>query len=220
MSLDFDLKNIKDHESLRQPNGEVLPETFIVINYAGLITGIPNITAKNADDFYRRAHFWDTVIGPLQGTKAKPVDLSREAVQRHVGLATNGTPRSSTEFMAHLRKEGFRVVLERKRDALVEDVRRTLAKGPWAKPVEGRVYAVRFGPEGPTLTLQTKEGKWWPYRTPGLPAGVPADIAPADMDEGPEDPLPLGACALDITAVASHCRVVDIYMPDAAEFFR
>ena len=221
MSLDFDIRKIKCHVDVcLEADGTTLkPVTFALIHYAGLIAGIPDITARNKDEFYRRVHLWDSVIGPLISSSSGPVDVTREMVAAHVGLTTNGDVKSARAFTAHLQREAYRKALEAKRHALMVPLRVNATVGPWDLPKLGRVYAVRNDKAVAPVFLTLSEGQWFAHGSPKGSSPALVGFLPADCDPGPMEPLPSLVCALDVTDVLDHCDTVNIGRPSPKDFF-
>ena len=110
MSLDYETGNIKNHKDLWIPStkGRVklnqLTETLI---FATVSVGMGSITEDNWKEFYSRCVILE--IGCYKNQI--PVDtmepvwewekVSPEDIYRHIGLATNATKMTKTQFAKH-----------------------------------------------------------------------------------------------------------------------
>jgi hypothetical protein len=102
MSLNYDYTKCKKPEN---QNERVAINT---LTFATILVGLNQITAKNAAEFYARLSFIEKLRGPLRinTTPGAPALFFTPAeVQRWVGLKTNATPLTRSQFL--LRFSGF-----------------------------------------------------------------------------------------------------------------
>ena len=78
MSLRWDARNVKNYE-------ELSPDTTQAMVFECMITGIGEITEKNADKFYIRSKMISTAHGQDSG-------ITLETVHAYIGLRTNVFP--------------------------------------------------------------------------------------------------------------------------------
>ena len=114
MSLDYNLSDIKNYNSLyrKLKKGEEgysetevykkLKPQFERIIWVTMIIGIREITDKNWERFYNRINIWEKVFGSgyykRNRKKLVPILVTKEDVQRMIGLSTNASPLSDTKF--------------------------------------------------------------------------------------------------------------------------
>jgi len=120
MSLDYSLgknydkkiKGIKGYPQIIIENkGETLTQMNHVTEgllFTSLIIGIKTITEKNWKDFYNRQHIWSKSCGGLSGdwdhhnNKWKLRPFSREEIIDHIGIRTNASLKTKSQFFKHL----------------------------------------------------------------------------------------------------------------------
>jgi len=96
MSLDYDLRSIKDFKVNFPPNTEsvaILGTLNIKVTcaiWATIAVQIGEITSENADEWFDRYVFWNRLQGTTDPNNDLP--LSREDVHALVGLKTNVWP--------------------------------------------------------------------------------------------------------------------------------
>ena len=73
-------------------------------------TGTGEITEKNADEFYVRAHLIEACFdgGLMRNHKGEVVGISPADVYAHIGLKSNVSTYTETQFYSHLRKNVVR----------------------------------------------------------------------------------------------------------------
>lgn len=111
MSLNWNLSTVKNCDTLcwkdreaHGPNkaGRYLTATTEALIWSTIIVGIPEITEKNAKDFWQRLSFYERSIGSLLkgGEEGEIVDIrmTEDDVLRHVGLSTNATKLTDKQF--------------------------------------------------------------------------------------------------------------------------
>ena len=77
--------------------------------WATFAVGINHITEKNADEFFKRTKMVERVSGAYrmkcgEGNKIEGVFMTREEVSDLIGLRTNASSKTKTQFLAHLYK--------------------------------------------------------------------------------------------------------------------
>jgi hypothetical protein len=116
MSLDFNLRGIKDFENVcfQERDGEKdhTPRTRAMI-WATMYTGIPHITEKNFEEFYVRVRLYERLFGAgverYEGGTHTPVYCTLDDVKKFIGLRTNADSMTDLQFdkrvMKRLRNE-------------------------------------------------------------------------------------------------------------------
>lgn len=116
MSLDFSVRDIADYRTVTthpqpdpttgQPRWHPVTETLV---WWSIPCGTPEITPKNVEEVWRRVKAWQEVqpTSPI----VPSIYLTRGDVHAHVGLRTNATSKTPTEFNKNLVE-----VLYRRRD--------------------------------------------------------------------------------------------------------
>jgi ribosome biogenesis protein Nip4 len=118
MSLDWSIKNVKNYKSLyrKLKEGEFgysetevrkkmkqIPEAII---FYTMTIGMREITEKNWEQFYNRINFWEKINGTSlyirKRKKMQPLFVTKEDVQRMIGLKTNASTKSLTQFKKDL----------------------------------------------------------------------------------------------------------------------
>jgi len=128
MALDYDLSKIKDSEKLcfKEVDGEKKMNSVThVIIFGCMAVGIPEITEKNAGEFYLRAWIMQRIDQPWiresdRYGMPKERMLSREDVVAHIGLKTNATRGSTAWFKGKVHTMAF--------DIIARDARRAAHK--------------------------------------------------------------------------------------------
>ena len=73
-----------------------------------MIIGIREITDKNWERFYNRINIWEKVFGSgyykRNRKKLVPILVTKEDVQRMIGLSTNASPLSDAKYQKHFFK--------------------------------------------------------------------------------------------------------------------
>lgn len=105
MALNWDaakVKGVSEDGGTKDLTGEekVVLEALI---WMTLAVGIQEITAKNVDQFAHRAIAWQMVTGQVLNEykpdgKYHPAFLNRAHVERFIGLKTNASPKTVTQF--------------------------------------------------------------------------------------------------------------------------
>lgn len=106
MSLNFDFRNIKNHEEVTtspfNPN-EWHPVADALV-WLSMLCGYNEITSRNVDAVTDRIMAYQVVMGPFLSAKggALKIHLQPEDVRRFVGLKTNATRLTDKQFQARL----------------------------------------------------------------------------------------------------------------------
>jgi hypothetical protein len=120
MALHYDLTGIENNkelweESSKDEDGKQLyrlnPLTDMFIWFT-MFVGIPEITAKNAEKFFARISFIESLKRPFLAVKdeetgeeaTRPITL--EDVKRHIGLKTNASTLTKAQFLKKELKNG------------------------------------------------------------------------------------------------------------------
>lgn len=115
MALSWNIEDVEDFEELyieeKQPayRGGKIEEKLrtwadLIIDYCGLIIGIPEITEDNWKEVYRRIHLYERLSSPGGSIHLTTIDgptkryIKPEEVKRMIGLTTNGTREDRDEF--------------------------------------------------------------------------------------------------------------------------
>ena len=107
MPLNWDISRVADYKKLygkKDANGnkylKTMPERIIMLTMA---VGIREISDKNWEKFYNRVHLLERIHGcsyykTVRG-KHVPMYITREDVQRMIGLHTNSSTMTRSEFL-------------------------------------------------------------------------------------------------------------------------
>lgn len=102
MSLNWDITNVKDFEELQEGEPWSITEAMI---FDTIAVGIGRITENNWYEFYARSTVWGKInMKPLRGPDG-PLGFTPEDVHRRIGLHTNVSEISRTEFLKKIDKE-------------------------------------------------------------------------------------------------------------------
>lgn len=104
MSLNWNLSKIKNYKTvcrttdgglwdLKLRRSELHPVTYRLI-WGTMAVGIPTITEKNADKFFSRFRIWTKMFDEPE--------ISRDDVRAHIGLETNVSTKTDSEFLKGL----------------------------------------------------------------------------------------------------------------------
>jgi hypothetical protein len=97
--------NVKEWASIlvATPTGEpqVNPVSAAIINYT-MVVGLSEITAENADEVFMRFALLEAVRGAVLTLDDRPLFITYEDVQRHVGLRTEAPEKTLAEFWRDL----------------------------------------------------------------------------------------------------------------------
>ena len=115
MSLDWNLKQIRDYKKLYRKIGEgergysATEPTFTLrseserIIWLTMIIGMREITEKNWEQFYNRVNFYekntDSHLWKKQKNKLVPMYITKDQVQKMIGLSTNASTLTKNQFI-------------------------------------------------------------------------------------------------------------------------
>lgn len=103
MSLDFDVSKIKDYKDVTTAPYDVggrkqwHPVTNSLVWWT-IPIGINQITETNIDKVWERIQVWQALTGSVMGNSEREIWLTREDVFMHIGLSTNASNKTDTEF--------------------------------------------------------------------------------------------------------------------------
>lgn len=120
MGLNWNLSNIKDNETLcwsklsedwggMKAGEEILNPVTEVLIWLTLSTGIPQVTDKTAPEFLARVRMVEATYGAVlhdRDSCGNLIDkhITAKDVQNHIGLSTNASTLTKTEFVRNLYK--------------------------------------------------------------------------------------------------------------------
>lgn len=108
MSLNFNLSKIKDFEKacyVETSEGLRYNPITEALIFATMAVGLGQITEKNVDEFARRLDVVQGIDGCfLRGADGKPYSLTKEHVQKHIGLTTNASNWQRRTFDSKMKK--------------------------------------------------------------------------------------------------------------------
>lgn len=100
MSLNWNIKNCKDHETLQSDTEWPITHNLI---WATMSVGIGEITETNWQEFYGRISAWEDAVGSFSQTKDKNGNykshpFTPEDIYKRIGLHTNAASMSRAEW--------------------------------------------------------------------------------------------------------------------------
>lgn len=107
MSLDWDLTNIKDNETVcwipdptdDMPDAVSMNPVTEALIWATLAVDIGRLTEENLDEFAYRLHFWERMFSPYLIENGKGREMTYKEIKAHVGLSTNVMNISRAQWM-------------------------------------------------------------------------------------------------------------------------
>lgn len=121
MSLDWNLKKIRDYKKLYRKIGEgergysPTKPTFTLksenerIIWLTMIIGMREITEKNWEQFYNRVNFYekntDSHLWKKLKNKLVPMYITKDQVQKMIGLSTNASTLTKNQFIKRVMSE-------------------------------------------------------------------------------------------------------------------
>ena len=108
MALNWDVTGVKNWEELFSKNEEdsEMNKIYERVVMFTLTIGVRNITEKNWKKFFDRVYMWEKIKGAnyyIVGENGREaVFIKEEDVNRMIGLSTNATEFSKTEFLKKL----------------------------------------------------------------------------------------------------------------------
>lgn len=104
MALNWNIEQVKDYKQVTTK--KEWPITDILI-WATMFVGFRSITKDNYHEFYKRLHLRELVDGSFLNENGKPYYITEADIKRRIGLSTNASSFSRTEFMRRLNKNYF-----------------------------------------------------------------------------------------------------------------
>lgn len=107
MALNFDLSEIENYETLCWTETEMGRQTLApvteALSFLTISVGIHQITEKNAEEFYDRVTQVEkkrgvTLNSVTEDNELQPRPITLDDVLAHVGLRTNASPMTKTQF--------------------------------------------------------------------------------------------------------------------------
>lgn len=105
MSLDWDLREIKDRETLcwiKDGDEERLNPVTEAIIWKTIAVDIGRITEENYKEFAARTHVWEEVFGKSLRQGGQDLGLTVEDIKAHIGLSTNVSNRTRAQWQKRL----------------------------------------------------------------------------------------------------------------------
>lgn len=104
MSLNWDLREVKDFEELRDSEGNLDGVTHSLI-FMTVGVGLGGITEKNWTEFYARLKLLERLDGPFLNRGEEKVEFTPEMVKRRVGLKANVTDETRAKWLGRLKND-------------------------------------------------------------------------------------------------------------------
>jgi hypothetical protein len=101
MPLNYDLSKVKSYKRLFTKEGQ-LKEPYSTIILLTMRVGIRTITEENYGKFYNRLHLLETLHGCFFFKNRKPLFITREQVERMIGLKTHASDLTTAKFIKSL----------------------------------------------------------------------------------------------------------------------
>ena len=101
MGLNWSVSGVKNYKELYDEKKilNVITNTLIT---ATIPVGMDEITEKNHEEFYTRLKMWEnahgTFMNDITDEGKKPHPFTLEYIRRHIGLRTNATLKTVTQF--------------------------------------------------------------------------------------------------------------------------
>ena len=113
MALNYNLQQIENFDNLyvEEKDGMFsLNRVAHTIIFHCMSVGISEITEKNWEQFYDRVTMWEKIYGTqfLDSETRQPIYTSKEDVKSMIGLKTNASLSSKSEFLKRL-SNGFNI---------------------------------------------------------------------------------------------------------------
>lgn len=104
MALNWNIEKCKNYKQLTTEKEWNVTNSLI---WATMAVQIGDLTAKNADEFYRRLHIIEQE-GTFLNRAGKPYFITLADVKKRIGLSTNVNNSSRKDFEAHREKIALR----------------------------------------------------------------------------------------------------------------
>lgn len=100
MSLDWNVGKVKNYRKLCfNADNSVNYRTEALIEATHFIVGLDEITAKNAEEFFRRLSLHESTFGSLTFKgRGQPTPFTLDDVKAHIGLYTNASRKTKREW--------------------------------------------------------------------------------------------------------------------------
>lgn len=104
MALNYDLREIKDYKKLwerseiTQENTQ-MKEPYRTIIFCTMIVGMREITEENCSKFLERVSFVEKTQGSFFYKNKKPLYILEKDINRMIGLKTNASLLTKTQFI-------------------------------------------------------------------------------------------------------------------------
>jgi len=110
MSLNWDLGKIKDHKEYcwiedTEEGGVRLRGITETLIWMTMMVGINEISEKTATEFFARASLEEALWGAMRSKGDESVYVSIEDVRRHIGLKTNASPYTKTQWLCKVYRQ-------------------------------------------------------------------------------------------------------------------
>lgn len=104
MALNWNIEKCKNYKELSTKKNWASTDILI---WATMFVGFRGITEENYKEFYKRLHFVELLSGTFLSKNGKPHFTTEEDVKRRIGLETNASSFSRTEFLRRQTKSYF-----------------------------------------------------------------------------------------------------------------
>jgi hypothetical protein len=118
MSLDWDVGKVKDWKALQGKTESMVTDVLV---WHTMSIGMGRITEANSDEFYARVNMFERVHEPSLYKEDKPRYITREEVDRRIGLFTNASNLTRAQFMKRVWERHERELRDVKRYAAERD---------------------------------------------------------------------------------------------------
>ena len=103
MALNWSIAKVKNYEELLDKE-DCLKQPHSTIVLATMQVGFNEITETNWEEFYKRINFIEKIFGTYHYTddekgKPKPEYIKEDDIKRLIGLHTNATKKTPTQFL-------------------------------------------------------------------------------------------------------------------------
>lgn len=102
MPLTWDVSKIADHDevtTLQTEQGAIWHPKTEALVWLSMSTGIATITEQNSDEVYARINLIERVRGAMLGTNGESLFIEPEDVRKHIGLRTNASRLTKSQFL-------------------------------------------------------------------------------------------------------------------------
>lgn len=104
MALNWNIAKVKEYEKVKTEAEWAVTNLLI---WATMFVGFRSITKDNYKEFYKRLHLYELVNGAFLYKDRQPKYITEAQVERRIGLETNASTFSRTEFMRRTSKHYF-----------------------------------------------------------------------------------------------------------------